>query len=388
MKHARSIVARLCPALPLVGMLACSSADKGADMPLGKADAGVAPTSPDAAAWAPSVDAVRIVIATDARAAVDIDDTPATCAPVVSQLQPRPPEALLVVDRSTGMADPVADGGSKWLASTAGVAAATSSMAVGWGMMLFPKPSADGDCCQMPANDLFPEVEVAPSLDSATAMVAALAGTGATGVGRPLARAIVQAGNYLSLRASGTAKYIVLLASGEPTCSSDGVCSTSATTTDDAGAKDAVTHVSSLLTVPVGVVAVGLASSANSLQQTPAQQFFADLAKLGGMPNTATGQPAYYSAATAGEIGAALSALAAQMQSCAFALPPLAAWRPDVEVALGGVRVTRDTSHQNGWDFGDYGTSIVLFGKACAAARAASGTVEVQLTTFCASPVL
>jgi hypothetical protein len=388
MKFSGSSLTRLCFALPWVGLLACSSANDSGKLTSGSADAGSRPTSPDAAAWAPSMDAPRIVLAADARAAVDADLASGACTPLVSPLQPSPPEALLVVDRSTGMAEPLSNGGSKWLASSAGVVAATKSTTVAWGMMLFPKLGADGACCQMPTNDLLPEVEVAPSPAASPTMDTVLAGADAVGVGRPVSRAIVQAGNYLSLRASGTTKYIVLLASGEPTCPTDGVCSIGATTTDDEGAKDAVTHVASLLTIPVGVVAVGLASSTNSLQPGPAQQFFTDLAKLGGLPNTSAGQPAYYAAATAGEIAAALSALAAQMDSCTFAVPALATSRPVSEVTIAGARVARDTSHQNGWDFADYGTSVVLFGKACAAARAASGAVEVQLTTSCPSPVI
>jgi hypothetical protein len=201
-----------------------------------------------------------------------------------------------------------------------------------------------------------------------------------------MARAIVQAANYLAARTTSTAKYIVLVTAGEPTCSGDGLCS-AASTTDTARTKDAITNAASRLGIPVAVATVGLTSSSNSLQPGPTQQLLADLAKLGGMPNTAPGQPAYWAAASADELATAVAALVGQMKSCAFALPTPFDWGADAQVTLADVRLSKDPTHQDGWDFADDWTSIVLFGKACAGSRSAPSTVVLHLQPSCSIPV-
>ena len=378
----------------VVGFGACGGSSESASNYKSTADAAI-PKASDAAiaiaikvdaSAAPKADAGTFLLSIDGGEQA-VDPPPvADCIATGSTLLPRPPEALLVQDRSTAMAEAVASGPSRWAASTDAIAAATTSGSVAWGLMLFPKPGADSDCCQMPSSDLSPEVEVAPSVASSASLSATLAQTTATGNGRPLARAIVQAGNYLSARTSTTTKYLVLVVGGDPTCSSDGLCS-GASTSDDARTKDAVTNVASLLGIPVAVAAVGLATAANSLQPGQTQQFFGDLAKLGGMANTAPGQPAYYSASNSDELGAALAAIASQMRSCSFALANPVIWRSDAEVTISGVRIAQDPSHQDGWDFADNGTSIVLFGKACASVRTASVPLSIQFTTSCPNAV-
>jgi hypothetical protein len=378
----------------LLGLVACQSAGSIGYEPV--ADAGWTPRSSDSGV-PKAADATTIALAidgglppsVDAGAAPSADTgspagTPA-CLPSISTLAARPAEALLVQDRSTAMAEPLASGSSKWAATAAGLGTAVASGTVAWGMMLFPKVGADGDCCEMPTSDVAPEVEVAPTVAPA-ALLATFAETPATGVGRPLARAIVQAANYLSARTTSAAKYLVLVAGGEPTCSSDGLCS-GASTADFARTKDAVTHAGSLLGIPVAVAAVGLTSTSNSLQPGPIQQLFGEMAKLGGMANTAPGQPAYYAASSADELAAGLAAIVAQMKSCSFALPVPYDWRAEAQVTLSDVRLAQDPTHQDGWDFADAGTSIVLYGKACAAARAASAPVALQLLPSCSIPV-
>jgi hypothetical protein len=311
----------------------------------------------------------------------------ADCVPSSFTLPARPAEAVLVQDRSSAMAESLATDTTKWAASVSALASATASSAALWGLMLFPKPSALGECCAMPTDDLAPEVEVAPRAQAAAEIGMALALANPAGIGRPLARAIVQGGNYLSTRTTTTSKYLVLVVAGEPTCSGDGVCS-AANVTDYARTKDAVTHVSSLLRIPVAVAAVGLTASANSMQPAQAQLLFTELAKLGGMPNTTPGQPSYYPAASAAELEGALASIAAQMRSCSFALAGQAAATSEAQVTVGDVRVPRDTGHENGWDFGDGGSSVVLYGKPCTDLRSAPSPSSIQLATLCPQAVL
>lgn len=380
----------------LLGLAACQNAN---DIDTSfAADAGVAWKSD--AGWVQTADAsTNIVLLMDASfAPISIDGgarpaldagTPGLtpeedCLPTVSTLRARPAEILLVHDRTTTMAERL-DAGNKWSGSQAAITTVAQLGTAHWGLMLFPKAYADGECCQMPASDGAPDVEVAPGTASATALAATFDQNAATGIGRPMARAITQAASYLSARTSSVAKYIVLVAAGEPTCSGDGLCS-AANSSDATRTKDAVTHAASRLGIPVAVVTVGLAVSSNALQPVATQQLFADLAKLGGMPNTTPGQPAYWAAGTTDELATALAAIAGQTKSCTFALPAPFDGNAAAQVSLADVRLARDPNHQDGWDFADDGTSVVLFGKACAAARTASDAVTMQLQPACSVP--
>lgn len=360
------------------------------------ADAGVF-GKPDAA-WVKSSDApVTIVIAPDApfapisidsgtRPAFDADVTAdeTSCLPSVYALHARPAEMLLVQDRSAAMAELVgAD--SKWSMSNAAIVKVAELPTASWGMMLFPKAGLDGECCQMPSSDLAAEVEVMPSSGSAALLATTFQKSAATGRGRPMARAITQAATYLHARATSTAKYIVLVAAGEPTCSEDGLCSAE-NTSDATRTKDAVTHATSRLGIPVAVVALGLASSGNALQPVATQQLFADLAKLGGMASATSSQQAYWAATTTDELARILTTIAAQTKSCSFVVPTTIRWPADVQILLSDVRLSRDSTHQDGWDFADDETSVVLFGKACTVARTASDPVTMKLQPSCSGP--
>jgi hypothetical protein len=336
----------------------------------------------DTAAYAPSVDGGQ------AGSQPPFDPT---CSLATTTLYPRPAEVLLVLDRSVTMADPIAaDGTSKWNATVAAIKSAVlaSQDATAWGMMLFPKSSGDSACCQMPADDLAPIVEVAPATKSSPAIGATLAQSTPTGVGTPTARALVQAANSLLARTTSTSKYIVLATGDEPTCASDALCD-GASTLDYARTKDTVAHVASVLGIPVAVVGIALPATNGNLQPNSRQQLFTDMANFGGMPNATPGQPAYYPANSAADLVAALGTLGAQATSCSFALPSAVAWPDNVAVLLSENRIPKDTSHQDGWDFGDSGASVVLFGKPCDDARSLSGGATLQFATACpARPVI
>jgi hypothetical protein len=336
----------------------------------------------DAAAYAPSVDGGQV----GSQPPLD-----PTCLLGTTTLYPRPAEVLLVLDRSATMADAIAtDGTSKWDATLAAIDSAVlaSQDATAWGLMLYPKSGGDTACCQMPANDLAPVVEVAPALESTQAIGATLAQSTPTGIGTPTARALVQAANFQVARATSTSKYIVLLTGGEPTCTSDGLCD-GAASLDYARTKDTVAHVASVLGIPVAVAGIALPATTGNLQPNGRQQLFVDMANLGGIPNTTPGQPAYYPVNGTADLVAALGALGAQATSCSFALPGSVAWPNNVAILLAENRIPQDTSHQDGWDFDDRDTSVVLYGKSCDNARSLNGSATLQFVTACpAAPVV
>ena len=276
-------------AAAVVCLVACGGASDSAtptgdwsrDASVARADGGGGPIAiklDAASVFKPSVDGAASAVDGGVYA-------PATCGVSTTTLFPRPAEVMLVLDRSTTMADALpADETDKWTATVSGIESAVlaSHDATAWGLMLFPKATDDSACCQMPANDLSPVAEVAPEQQSTSAISAALAQSAPTGIGAPTARALIQAANYLVARGTGTSKYIVLASGADPTCASDSLC-TGASTIDYARTKETVAHVASVLGIPVAVAGIALPAAGNVIQPNSRVQLFTDLANLGGM---------------------------------------------------------------------------------------------------------
>jgi hypothetical protein len=324
-------------------------------------------------------------------AAVDADNSGSPppiaidCITTPVSVVPRPAEVLVVQDRSAAMADVMAtDGATKWSALVSAMDQLVSSTqdATAWGLMLFPKSAGDSNCCQMPSNDNQPQIEVDPATQAALPISVALAQTAPTGIGTPTARALIQAANALAARTTSTSKYLVLVSAGDPTCASDTACS-GAATLDYARTKQSVAHIASVQGIPVAVVAVALSSSANQLQRSNTQQLFIDLATAGGMPNTAKGQQAYYAPASTAELTTTLATLQTKMKSCSLAITSTVSYPDSATLQMAGYAVARDASHQDGWDFGDAGKSVVLYGKPCESYRQSPTPPAVQLITSC-----
>jgi len=77
------------------------------------------------------------------------------------------------------------------------------------------------------------------------------------------------------------------------------------------------------------------------------------------------------------------------MSSCSFALASPVAWPDNVAVLLSENRIARDTSHQDGWDYGDNGTSVVLYGQPCNDTRNRTSGASLDFMTGCpAAPIV
>ena len=374
---------------------ACGGADQSRQLTR-KSDAGVS-SQGDVAFALPTADAaaVYVHVVDAATGSADWGDGPAPsaaadagCAVKTIDLSPRPAEVLFVLDRSNAMAASLADGSSPWSESVQAIGRVTTTtqQAFAWGLSLFPKAGAGAGCCQMPADD-DATVEV-PCASSTEALIAsALASASPTGGGAPTARAIMQGASALVASGTSTSKYLVLMTGGDPTCANDSLC-TGVSSPDYARTKSAVSHVASVLGIPVAVVAVALPANSNWTQPNGTEQFFADLANLGGMPSTSQSQSAYYSGSSAADLANAIGTILEQARSCSFALPSPVEWPSDVVVQVGGNRVPRDTSHQDGWDYGDDGASVVLFGKQCDVERHTKSASTVQFLSSCPNVII
>jgi hypothetical protein len=288
-------------------------------------------------------------------------DTTKTCGLQTYKLQHRPAELVLVLDRSGSMLEPAMDGAttSKWDDVTAAVdeTIMKTQAAVQWGLKVFP--SGDEDC------------SVAPGLDVPTAgmnyarVFAAIATHPPPSTGTPTVQAIAQTVAYLQSVKSNNARYLLLATDGQPNCSDGSL------TPDPDGAVQAVQAAAA---AGFHTFVVGVATGSDAVDTLDR------MAVAGGEPRAGT--PKYYPVTSRGDLVAALNLITGLVSNCVFPLgtqPP----SPDaVAVDVGTVRVARDTSHRDGWDYDASGTAVQVYGPACDRIKMSDGQ-DVKITYGC-----
>jgi hypothetical protein len=60
-----------------------------------------------------------------------------------------------------------------------------------------------------------------------------------------------------------------------------------------------------------------------------------------------------------------------------------ALWDGDAAVDLQGKSIARDPSHEEGWDFGDGGKTVVFYGRACSSILQSTETLKPRLRLGC-----
>ena len=90
------------------------------------------------------------------------------------------------------------------------------------------------------------------------------------------------------------------------------------------------------------------------------------MANAGGMPNTTPGEKPYYQVNNTTDLVNALNKITGQLVSCTYPLSD-GAGQPDyVEIDdNNGMKIPRDPTHMNGWDYGAGDLSIIFYGAAC-----------------------
>jgi von Willebrand factor type A domain len=259
------------------------------------------------------------------------------------------PDLLLVQDRSGSMTwsidgtmkmnVPVAQ--QRWTQITAAINQVVGQVnTIDWGLMFF---GPDDQSCNVPSAP-----QVACGMGTASQITSTINATKPNG-GTPTAEAINAGVQYFMGNNDGHAHYMLLATDGEPSCD------------DPIGNSDTTNAENAVMTAAqmgVKTIVVGIGASGADAALTV-------MANNGGMPDT-TGTKPYYQVNSTSDLVTALDKIAGQIVSCSYALQ-MAPPNPNyVEIDdNNGMKIPRDTTHMNGWDFGPGNLSINFYGAAC-----------------------
>lgn len=303
-----------------------------------------------------------------AGAAASADTRFAGCGgEVVTLSHVAPASVLLVVDRSQSMS------GTKWEAAKTAIAslAVEFQASLRLGLLMFPE---DDQQCTVAAT-----AQVPIALQQASAIEAALATT-TLRRGTPTGGALAAAAAILTYADATAPRAVVIATDGQPSCAADcSLCTTAATGGCAGGSCSACASESTCIGHELTLRATALAAEGVSTYviglpgSEDGAAILNTLAEIGG--TALAGTTRYYTASDADTLSAALGTIAGSIASCSATLHP-----DDGDfvagVAIDGVAVSRDATHQEGWDVVDH-VVLHLYGSACEAASQAGASVQV-----------
>jgi hypothetical protein len=320
------------------------------------------------------VDASIRDAATDPVDVTDVPDGMVTCIPGQFPLERFAVDLMLVIDRSSSMAYNI-DGKSlnpprKWDDLHDALAATLPGIqsSVNIGAYAFPERfhgALDHPC------HIDTTIDVFPGPNQAGDVLALFTNTDPYG-NTPTQAAIQLVGDMLVPRISRTHTEVMVLATdGGPNCNGTldpMTCSCVAQSLPACIAEQCLDDVRAAAAI-ASYAARGVATYVIGLDSAtlPDERMaLSEMARAGGRPNTAPGQPAYYSAERVDDINGVFASITRSIARCALATPSRPSDPGAIEVQIDGVTVPIDPSHTNGWDWNDpsFG-QIALFGAAC-----------------------
>lgn len=275
------------------------------------------------------------------------------CGLVTVKLEKRPPEVVMVFDRSSSMTATVpGTANSRFVEATVAIfdVLAKTNDTVMWGLKMFP---TGVQCGVTPGVDVPVGAQTAPAVTAAiTAMPPG------TPAGTPTHLAVAEATAQLRMRTTDNAKYILLATDGEPNC-------------PDGGDVPSVAAIAAATAAGFHTFVVGIATAG-----TTADTVLNAMAEAGG--EARAGATKYYPATVRDELTTTLTQITGQITNCVYPLAQKPPSPNDVAVNVGTMRIARDAT--NGWTYGDGMNSVVLKGTACDLAKSGqAGDVTIVL---------
>jgi hypothetical protein len=298
------------------------------------------------------------------------------CGELHFEVERKPAEVMLVLDRSASMKDPptgATTSTSKWDLVVPGLNEVIrgTDATVWWGLKSFPEGSGS-ECA---ATSVTSAIDVAMGSMNAAAMTSAILATTAEGNGTPTGDAIKQAVAYLKTRTSSNRKYILLATDGEPSCP----------TPSDAARTYAVQSVTDAASAGFHTFVVGVATT-KATATTVLNQLA--LAGLEARPDPNPLATKYYLANTKDELVLALQAITGVVSTCLFPLNSKPPVPNNIAVKVDGTKSPQDTTHMDGWDYtGPEQTAVEVFGSWCEKIKTA-GANKVEIIFGCPGVII
>ncbi len=308
-------------------------------------------------------------------------------------LERKPADVLLLLDRSASQQDPPEDyvdmngmtvTTPKWdliRPALLTVIPATDT-AINWGMKTFPEGgTGDGDACL--AESLTDRIDVPVAEQNAGAVTSAINAESDDGDGTPTGDTIRRAVTYLTTLDDTNPKYILLATDGEPSCINvgpgDGDEGQSAARPY---AIDAITEALGL-GIPTFVMGVGT-------NKTSAVDTLNAMATAGGRPAPSANPRAnaFYLGNSTEQLTAALEAIAIDVKTCVFPLQSKPDDPSNIAVNIDGEKVPPDDTKVDGWSYNDAAQTVVeIYGSWCEKVKE-SGSDTVQIIYGCPDQIV
>ncbi|HKP55701.1 MAG TPA: vWA domain-containing protein [Polyangiales bacterium] len=284
---------------------------------------------------------------------VDAAPDPDKCGEHHFDLERKPAQLLLVLDRSASMED-APDGASdstpKWdlvVPAVNQVIQATDTT-ISWGLKVFPE--GEGDECI--ATSVTNHIDVELAAMNAAKVTGAVMATTPKGNGTPTGDAVLQGLKYLQSLTDKNPKYILLATDGEPSCPKP----------SDSARPHAVQSIAMAASAGIHTFVLGVATTKKS-----ATSVLNDMAVAGMEPRADDPNPLasrYYLANTKDQLASALQQITGQISGCTFNWDDPPPVPENIAVKVGGVKAPRDP--KDGWDYssGDH-KSIEVRGSWC-----------------------